>query len=240
MDAKPLTVFHSFINPYPWHFFMKYTLLLRMAGPLQSWGTDSKFDIRRTNREPSKSGIIGFLASALGYSRAQGKEIEKLTELHIGIRADREGVVMRDYQMVIPTSGKDPWQTYRYYLQNAVFVVGVESENLELLKKIGHAVTHPANILFLGRKGCPPSFPIRLPLMKLPLEEALKTYPMQCEHTGPVRLVLESDSSRSSGQIMDVPVSFNPEHRQYTYRNVIETTFIPERAEHDPMAELGV
>ena len=35
------------------------TLLLRVAAPLQSWGIDSKFDIRRTGREPSKSGVIG-------------------------------------------------------------------------------------------------------------------------------------------------------------------------------------
>lgn len=41
------------------------TLLLRLAGPMQSWGTDSKFDVRRTGREPSKSGVIGLVAAAL-------------------------------------------------------------------------------------------------------------------------------------------------------------------------------
>ena len=35
------------------------TLLLRLAGPLQAWGTDSKVDIRRTDGHPSKSGVIG-------------------------------------------------------------------------------------------------------------------------------------------------------------------------------------
>ena len=42
------------------------TLLLRLAGPLQAWGNDSKFETRRTGREPSKSGVIGLLAAALG------------------------------------------------------------------------------------------------------------------------------------------------------------------------------
>ena len=37
------------------------TLLLRLAGPLQSWGTDSKFEVRRTENEPSKSGVIGLV-----------------------------------------------------------------------------------------------------------------------------------------------------------------------------------
>ena len=46
------------------------TLLLRLAGPMQSWGTDSKFDERRTGREPSKSGVIGLVAAALGIARA--------------------------------------------------------------------------------------------------------------------------------------------------------------------------
>ena len=45
------------------------TLLLRLAAPLQSWGADSKFEVRKTNREPTKSGVLGLLAAALGYRR---------------------------------------------------------------------------------------------------------------------------------------------------------------------------
>jgi len=37
------------------------TLLLRLAAPLQAWGINSKFDIRKTEREPSKSGVVGLL-----------------------------------------------------------------------------------------------------------------------------------------------------------------------------------
>ena len=32
------------------------TLLLRLAAPLQAWGADSKFETRKTAREPTKSG----------------------------------------------------------------------------------------------------------------------------------------------------------------------------------------
>lgn len=42
------------------------TLLLRLAAPLQSWGSDSKFETRKTGREPTKSGVVGLLAAALG------------------------------------------------------------------------------------------------------------------------------------------------------------------------------
>ncbi len=44
-------------------------LLLRLAGPLQSWGTQSRFRVRDTGREPSKSGVIGLLCTALGRPR---------------------------------------------------------------------------------------------------------------------------------------------------------------------------
>ena len=40
------------------------TLLLRLAAPLQSWGSGSKFNIRSTEREPTKSGVIGMIAAA--------------------------------------------------------------------------------------------------------------------------------------------------------------------------------
>ena len=41
------------------------TLLIRLAAPMQSWGDESKYDIRQTWKEPSKSGVIGLLAAAL-------------------------------------------------------------------------------------------------------------------------------------------------------------------------------
>lgn len=40
------------------------TLLLRFAGPMQSWGVDSNYGVRQTERQPSKSGIVGLLAAA--------------------------------------------------------------------------------------------------------------------------------------------------------------------------------
>ena len=59
------------------------TLLLRLAAPLQAWGINSKFDIRKTEREPSKSGVIGLLAAALG--RRRDESLDDLTALTFGI-----------------------------------------------------------------------------------------------------------------------------------------------------------
>ena len=84
------------------------TLLLRLAAPLQSWGMDSKFETRKTNREPTKSGIIGLLSAALGLRRDETEEIEKLNQLRFAVRVDREGSLLIDYH----TAGNSlPWKS---------------------------------------------------------------------------------------------------------------------------------
>ena len=73
------------------------TLLLRLAAPLQSWGADSKFETRKTNREPTKSGVIGLLAAALGLRRDDAAGLARLNGLHFAVRADREGSLLVDF-----------------------------------------------------------------------------------------------------------------------------------------------
>ena len=53
------------------------TILLKFAGPLQSWGTDSHFETRHTDFYPSKSGVIGLIAAGLGYGRDEDEKIQK-------------------------------------------------------------------------------------------------------------------------------------------------------------------
>lgn len=62
------------------------TLLLRLAAPLQAWGADSKFETRKTGREPTKSGVIGLLAAALGLRR---DEREALLRYWAAVRRPR-------------------------------------------------------------------------------------------------------------------------------------------------------
>lgn len=101
------------------------TLLLQLAGPMQSWGTTSCFDERDTQLEPSKSGVIGLLCAALGRDRS--KSVEDLAALKMGVRVDREGRLMRDYQTasgVVRASGAISAYavvSQRYYLADAVF-----------------------------------------------------------------------------------------------------------------------
>ena len=116
------------------------TLLLRLAAPLQSWGADSKFETRKTNREPTKSGVIGLLAAALGLRRDDAAGLARLNGLHFAVRADREGSLLVDFHTANREEdrkkGKAPYVTYRHYLQDAVFLVGLESEDNALLQEL--------------------------------------------------------------------------------------------------------
>lgn len=232
------------------------TLLLRMSAPLQAWGYESKFETRRTSREPTKSGVIGLLASALGRSRDES--VQDLNELSFGVRVDHEGELLHDYHTVKLNESKT-YVTHRYYLSDAVFLVGLESDNEELLQKLNNAVLSPAFPLFLGRRSCPPTLPLSLGIRECSLLEALQSEPwlisqymqkmLKNRSDFKLRIITDSDpkDSRAVRQ-KDVAVSFDPRKRQYGYRPIVEHTPItmvnknyefPEyNTEHDVMAEL--
>jgi len=145
------------------------TLLLRLVGPMQSWGTTSRFDQRDTGKEPSKSGVVGLLAAALGIEREEWTELEPLTHLSMGIRHDRPGIPKRDYQTagcaatdtIIKADGTQAKEggvvSHRFYLADAAFLVGLECPDRSLLEKIHKALSNPVWPLALGRKSYVPS-----------------------------------------------------------------------------------
>jgi CRISPR system Cascade subunit CasD len=180
---------------------------------MQSWGTTSRFDERDTQLEPSKSGVLGLVCAALGRDRSE--PVDDLAALRMGVRVDREGVPMRDYQTatgVMAATGKvDLTRTVvspRFYLSDAVFLIGLEGDR-ELLCKIAAAVRSPVWPLALGRKGFVPSMPVHMPnnLTELPLLEALSTWPKLCCDTvaNTHRLLLE-DSAEGAIRL-DQPVA---------------------------------
>lgn len=194
------------------------TLLLRLQGPLQSWGTTSRFDERDTQLEPSKSGVLGLVCAALGRDRYE--PVDDLAALIMGVRVDREGVVLRDYQTatgILNAAGKvDMNRTVvspRYYLSDAAFLVGLEGE-ATLLVSIYQALRRPHWSLSLGRKGCLPSPPVYLPdgLHESDLLTALRNYPELSKGAGRQerRLLLEA----SEGAVrLDQPIAPFAERR---------------------------
>ncbi len=211
-------------------------LLLRLAGPMQSWGTQSRFTIRDTGLEPAKSGVIGLVCAALGRPRLAS--IEDLATLHMGVRVDHEGVMASDYHTtlnVIKASGAKPKLgeavvSTRYYLTDADFLVGLEGEDWHFLQKIDASLKNPRWPLFLGRKAFPPAEPVHLRnglRENTGLFEALKSYPRcprkEDNEETQLRFVLED--SEGEAVRVDQPVSSFAE-RHFAPRHV-HSKFVP-------------
>jgi CRISPR system Cascade subunit CasD len=132
---------------------------------MQSWGIDSRFDIRHTLLEPSKSGVIGLCAAALG--RGREKDVSDLASLIMGVRVDNPGTLLQDFQtakdVYQASGGVDNVTSTRYYLSGANFLVGLAGEDITLLAAIHGALLEPKWPLFLGRKSYPPGEPVYLP-----------------------------------------------------------------------------
>ena len=236
------------------------TLLLRLAAPLQSWGADSKFEIRKTNREPTKSGVLGLLAAALGVRRDDDKGLQELKTLRFGVRVDQEGGLLVDFHTANnPTpqqtakaraAGKappSPYVTRRHYLTDAMFLVGLESEDETLLHQLETALRSPAFPLFLGRRSCPPTQPVCLGVRQRELLEALQSEPSlvppwKKRDSTQCRIVIDARPQESGVPVRDLPLSFSPVRRQYGFRPVRELTAPDpagkqEETEHDPFSE---
>lgn len=193
---------------------------------MQSWGTTSRFDQRDTGKEPSKSGVIGLLAAALGIERENWDDLEPLTRLAMAVRHDRSGVLKCDYQTAQNIISADRSKvhetavTTREYLADAVFLVGLESTDHSLLERAHTALQNPVWPLALGRKSYVPSEPVWLNdgLVDAPLLEALAAKPwIATQRRGestPERLLVSLESQDGSGALrMDQPLSSFAERR---------------------------
>ena len=219
------------------------TLLLRLAGPMQSWGTSSRFTERDTGSEPSKSGLLGLLCAALGIDRSDWPSLEPLSKLRLGIRHDRPGVPKYDYQSaagnkadaIIKADGKLAWEhgviSKRHYLADAIFLAGFEGEDSTLLASIQAALKNPIWPIFLGRKSYIPSETVWLPdgVREGDVESVLSNYPWLGGGTGegrkpPPRLTLSLEATTINGAMrMDQPLGSFAE-RRFGSRYVVRTT----------------
>jgi CRISPR system Cascade subunit CasD len=228
-------------------------LLLRLAGPMQSWGSSSRFARRGTEAAPTKSGVIGMLAAARGMRRTD--PLTELLHLEFGVRIDQPGQVERDFQTARTLDGRSAPLTYRFYLSDAVFLAAVSGE-AQLLAGLDDALRRPQFPLYLGRRSCPPAGPVSLGVHDVSLDDALDTWPWlaadwyrkRMPRIYPLEIIRDVRPGESSTETTpDEPVSFDPARREHTWRSVVRrykniTNDTPERAgviDHDPLSLLG-
>jgi CRISPR system Cascade subunit CasD len=214
-------------------------LLLRLAGPMQSWGTRSRFSQRDTGLEPSRSGVIGLLCAALG--RPRQEPLDDFRPLKMAVRVDREGRLMRDYhtaqtvRRADPTKGtQDTVLSERFYLADADFLVGLEGDRA-FLERLDAALHHPVWPLFLGRKAFVPSLPVSEGIVDdgevlTVLRQRLWKGREQEKVPQNLRYVVEVGYGEGEPR-PDVPVSFVSRDRRFAVRHV--------KTEYHPPPQIG-
>ena len=203
---------------------MSDVLLLKISPPMQAWGIDSLFaEERKTNRFPTKSGVVGMIASSLGWSRDH--DLSRLNHLKMGVRIDSPGVLENDFQIVRKPSQNTGKLSHRWYLTDAVFLVALQSDDSQWLETIMNALRRPYYNVFAGRKAFPlnPDF-IQGIIRDVTIDSVLHDvawsgYGEQPKKVELIRDAMESDTDVFT--INDVPVSFEHDNRSWVPRSVV-------------------
>lgn len=201
---------------------------------------------------PTKSGVIGMVAAALGRRRAD--PLDDLANLEFGVRIDHQGVRLNDFQITQMGEKLNANLSNRVYLSDAIFLAGLSCEDMEFLKDLESALTHPKFSIFLGRRSCPPTYPVVLGLRNHGLYQALFEEEWlvpewrrnaQFRFSNELHLRIVVDDRQKGAMKKDVPKSFSPFRREYRYRylkempgKIVVKRPCPVSTEHDPMTEL--
>lgn len=174
------------------------TLFLRLSGPMQSWGTGSRLQIRRTDPYPSKSGVLGMILCAMGVPRPKAPDaLGPLVSLAMGVRIDRPGAVDWDYhtagagigirqakggiKYTATTGEPETLLSRREYLLDASFLVALKGD-AETIQQSRDALENPVWPVFLGRKCCIPTEPVVAGIGDhSDLRQALESQPYYCD-----------------------------------------------------------
>jgi len=166
---------------------MRDYALMRLYGPMASWGEIAVGEIRGTSTRPSRSALIGLLSAALGVTREDHSTLERMVRSYrFAMRVDHHGTLIRDFHT---------WQTpklkrgmkcetrkeeleapdlatgisRRDYCCDASYVVCLWTEDDSppfSLHDIKEAIARPRFVLYLGRKSCPPSLPVMVKMVQ--------------------------------------------------------------------------
>ncbi|KGM18343.1 type I-E CRISPR-associated protein Cas5/CasD [Corynebacterium auriscanis] len=215
---------------------MTSSLLLLLKGPMQSWGNESRYATRTTASVPSKSGVLGMLAAAQG--RRRSDVIEDLAGLRFAVRVDQSGSLLRDYQTAQNWQQKNNPDTKlvtRYFLSDAAFVAAVESGDRQFIDTLREALTRPVYPVFLGRRSCPAPPNLVLGVVDTNAVKALQDYKTwhatkdhmrNCGEEVLLPIYRDGLPGEEGQTSQDVPISFDPQHRKYGWRTVVQKEFV--------------
>jgi len=215
------------------------SIAFHLDSPMQSWGASSRFQYRETDPFPSKSGIIGLVAAALGIDKHAPDEAERLAPLtalrFTAIRLPKKHAVTRftDFhtigggydkkrssaeKMSIPRKASGaPFGTVitrRSYLTDAVFIAILTGEDETLLAQTQAALLDPVWGVWFGRKTCIPASPLSPVIARSPREalaDLLQKLGRDVAEMETLEGVTEEDGPGTWFQA-DQPVAFGRHH----------------------------
>lgn len=222
-------------------------LALLLDAPLQSWGSESRFQRRTTGLHPTKSGVIGMICAAMGLAKGSAEEQALLPRLaatrmtSIAISRMRQNAWsgateelpvgrLEDFHTVLGTqraSGSpntDPVVTRRQYLTEALFGVLLEGDQA-LLERVDAALRDPAWGVWLGRKSCIPAQPISRGVFRMESE----AHRALLGNASPAEFTVVSDVAAfadGTDSLNDQPISFGdgtssgPDKRAFAVRRI--------------------
>jgi len=173
---------------------VKSSLAIYLDAPLQSWGVASQFQFRDTEAHPSKSGILGMIAAALGIDknaadeethigelsaltlstfkvtgmgghRGQRARITRLVDFHtIGGGYDKKDPLEASHIPQKASGGAFGTVITRRTYLNDARFIAVLTGDMPLIERVLSALNDPVWGMWFGRKCCIPSAPL-LPTM---------------------------------------------------------------------------
>jgi CRISPR system Cascade subunit CasD len=159
-------------------------LVFRLYGPMSAWGDIAVGERRPIQDHPSKSGILGLVAAALGVRRNETDALARLHEAYgFASMVDAPGEILSDYHTVqVPPGSKghgfatrraeldfrrdelQPILSHRTYRCDAIAsaciwpTMGSAPYSLDSIKK---KLLMPVFALYLGRRSCPLALPLQ-------------------------------------------------------------------------------
>jgi CRISPR system Cascade subunit CasD len=162
-------------------------LAFLLDGPLQAWGSSSRFNRRETEAFPTKSALIGLIAAAAGIDKHAADEAEKITPFSalrlsiyrlprksgqlVGRLADFHSVgggydakASAFDKMSIPRKASGGASanaviTHRSYLTEARFIAAFHGQ-AEVIARVARHLENPVWGVWFGRKNCLPAMPL--------------------------------------------------------------------------------
>jgi CRISPR system Cascade subunit CasD len=162
---------------------MRDYLIFRLYGPMTSWGGIAVGEVRPSGDHPTRSALVGLVAAALGIRRDDTERLRALeTGYDVATKVTNRGILLKDYHTVqVPdNAGRIRYLTRRdelitgrnrlgtilttrEYYCDALHVAAFRERNAAPypLAQLQAALERPKFTLYLGRKSCPVSAPLK-------------------------------------------------------------------------------